>query len=241
MIDPLQRERLRVILVRTRNPLNIGSVARVMSNLGFAKLRLVEPWDPSFREARSAVGAAELLRRAKVFPSVAEAVADCSLVVGTSAMRGREAEQPLLTLTGAASKIRARLHRSNVAILFGSEKTGLSSEELDHCNLLLKIQTSTEHPSLNLAQAVAITLYELSRDTTKEASQRREPAGAAALERLTETLFESLQASGYVKKNAEAVSEAKLRRRIRRLELDEPDAEVWLGMMKKVLWKLKKP
>src|ERR1700761_4391683 len=85
-------DNLRVVLVATRNPLNVGAAARAMSNFGFLRLRLVNPFDPSFREARSAVGAPALLRDAEVFSSVAEAIADCSLVVGTTAVGTRQVE-----------------------------------------------------------------------------------------------------------------------------------------------------
>ena len=91
-------ERLCVVLVRTRNPLNIGAAARAMSNFGFSRLRLVNAYDVAFREARSAVGASELLATAEEYRSVAEAVADCALVVGTTAGRQRELEHPLWRL-----------------------------------------------------------------------------------------------------------------------------------------------
>src|SRR5215472_19244706 len=89
---------LAVVLVSTRNPLNIGAVARAMSNFGFSDLRVVNPYDLAFREARSAVGAAPLLAAARSFPSVAEAVADCTLVVGTTSVGHRELQHPLRRL-----------------------------------------------------------------------------------------------------------------------------------------------
>src|SRR5690348_17989877 len=91
-------DRLRVVLVNTRNPLNIGAAARAMSNFGFAHLRVVNPFELAFREARSAVGAAPLLIRAEEFQSVAEAVADCSLVVGTTALNRRDPQHPVRKL-----------------------------------------------------------------------------------------------------------------------------------------------
>jgi TrmH family RNA methyltransferase len=233
------RERLKVVLVRTRNPLNIGSVARVMSNFGFSELRLVNPYEPSFREARSAVGAEELLRRAKVFPSVAEAVGDCSMVIGTSAIRTRAVDVPVKTLEAGASQIRRRLRSQETAIVFGSEKTGLSTEDLSHCNLLVKIPTSEEHLSLNLAQAVALTLYEISRGTKAVAATSvSTKASAAELERITGVLLTALQASGYTKPNSEEATEQKVRRLVRRLQLDTEDAGNLLTMLRKIIWKL---
>ncbi len=240
MLTAAERERLRVVLVRTRNPLNIGAVARVMSNFGFLKLRLVRPFEPSFREARSAVGAAELLEKAEVFESVAEAVGDCELVVGTSAVRDRELEQRVSMLPEAANEIVAFLKTQNVAVMFGSEKTGLSSEDLSHCNLLLRIATREAHVSLNLAQAVAVSLYELGRETAARSPDESVPhASAGNLERITSTLFEALRDSGYVKGESEAATEQKARRLVKRMQLSDEDAQLWLGMLRKMLWKMR--
>ena len=93
-----QLDGLRVVLVRPRNPLNIGAVARAMSNFGSLHLRVVNPYDAGFREARSAVGAGEVLARAEVHGSEAEAVADCTLVVGTTSVGQRDLQQPLKRL-----------------------------------------------------------------------------------------------------------------------------------------------
>jgi TrmH family RNA methyltransferase len=134
-------EQLALVLVRTRNPLNIGAVARAMQNFGAHELRLVAPYEASFREARSAVGAGAVLREAREFASVAEAVADCRLVIGTTAARRRELEQPLVGLEQAAAPVRAALAQGRVAFLFGSEKHGLRREDLEHCHWLVRIAT----------------------------------------------------------------------------------------------------
>src|SRR6201986_5531251 len=102
-------DNLRVVLVSTRNPLNIGAAARAMSNFGALHLSLVNPYEPSFREARSAVGAADLLANAQVFATTGEAVADCTLVVGTTAVGAREMRHPLKYLEAGARAIRAQL------------------------------------------------------------------------------------------------------------------------------------
>ena len=156
-------DQLRVVLVRSRNPLNIGAAARAMSNFGFQHLRLVSPWEPSYLGARSAVGASQVLLQAEVFGHVAEAVADCSLVVGTSAVGERELHHPLRMLEQGADLIRHNLAAAPVALLFGSEKFGLSNEDLSHCHWLMRIPTRDEHISMNLGQAVAICLHELAR------------------------------------------------------------------------------
>jgi TrmH family RNA methyltransferase len=242
MQNPDERDRLRVVLVRTRNPLNIGAVARVMSNFGFLKLRLVQPWEPSFREAQSAVGAEELLQNAEVYESIAEATHDCSLVVGTSAVRNRELHQRVEHLPEAALEIRAALRAQNVALMFGSEKTGLSSDDLSHCNLLMNITTRAEHVSLNLAQAVAVSLYEVGREERRVAAVDTGEAKATAgnLERITSTLIEALTESGYVKGESSNATEQKVRRLVLRMQLNEEDAEVWLGMVRKILGRLRR-
>ena len=104
MPGPINPDRLCVILVSTRNPLNIGAAARAMCNFGFADLRLVQPYDLAFREARSAVGASSVLTDAKVFATVAEAVADCTLVIGTTAIGHRQLQHPLHILKDGAPR-----------------------------------------------------------------------------------------------------------------------------------------
>lgn len=242
-----QFERLRVVLVNTRNPLNIGAAARAMSNFGFAHLRVVNPFELAFREARSAVGAEPLLARAEEFQSVAEAVADCSLVVGTTALSRRNPPHKVRMLEEAARLIRKRLASNCVALLFGSEKRGLSNEDLSHCHWLLRIPTREAHRSMNLGQAVAVCLYELTR-AGKSAVQSEKSilAPAGDLERLTANLLEALYASGYLKSHpgeeaksrSAAPAEEKVRRLVRRLNLSEEDADLLLGMIRQILWKL---
>jgi TrmH family RNA methyltransferase len=239
---------LRVVLVATRNPLNLGAAARAMANFGFAGLRVVNPYELAFREARSAVGASELLARAEEFKSVSEAVADCSLVIGTTVATRRDLHHPLRDLPAAARLIRR--HRGRVALLFGSEKRGLSNADLSHCHWLLRIPTSAAQPSMNLAQAVAVCLYELSRmssphDQRPAKSNRRpmtsdqRPATSDANERLTGLLLDSLRASGYLKPRAGAETEEKIRRLLRRLGLTAEDAQLWLGIFHQIAWKLR--
>jgi len=229
-----------VVLVRSRNPLNIGAAARAMSNFGFRNLRLVTPWEPSYLGARSAVGASEVLLNAELFGSVAEAVADCGLVVGTSAVGERELQHPLRALRHGAETMRQELAAAPVALLFGSEKFGLSNEDLSHCHWLMRAPTRDEHRSMNLGQAVAVCLYELSRgEAVARPSRDQTPATAGELERFTQVLFEALSASGYVQPPGEAAAREKLRRMFCRLNLDKNDAELWLGMMRQILWKIK--
>lgn len=240
---PLASEfgRLRVVLVATRNPLNLGAAARAMSNFGVAHLRVVNPYQLAFREARSAVGAEAVLCQAEEYRSVAEAVADCSLVVGTTGGARRNLEQPLLRLREGALELHRQLQSGYVALLFGSEKRGLTNQDINHCHWLMRIPTRTEHLSMNLGQAVAVCLYEVVRgESAPPATDAPKPATAEQTERLTALLFEALSASGYVKPRTAASSEAKLRRLLRRLQLPGEDAETWLGMLRQIAWKLKR-
>lgn len=237
---PAGFERLCVVLVATRNPLNIGAAARAMSNFGFVRLRVVNPYEPSFREARSAVGASPLLERAEEFNSVADAVADCTLVVGATAATRRELQHPLHALAEGARLLRKRLTSARVALLFGQEKTGLRNEDLSHCHWLLRIPTRKEHPSMNLGQAVAICLYELARAAEpagRPESQKRATAGET--ERITALLFDLLKASGYLGRRPGPADAEKVRRLVRRLNLSAPDAATWLGMLRQIAWKIK--
>lgn len=238
---PTQLENLRVVLVRTRNPLNIGAAARAMSNFGALHLRAVTPYEKAFREAVSAIGAAPLLAKAEEHDGVDSAVRDCGLVVGTTAIGQRVLQHHIHSLEEAAKKIRKKLASGRVAILFGSEKTGLSNHDLSHCHWLLRIPTREDHRSMNLAQAVAVVVYELSRGTRKLDARSKLASAAADMEsanRITTVLLEALHASGYTHPRSSGVAEEKLRRMLRRFELSAADADVLLGMLRKILWKL---
>jgi TrmH family RNA methyltransferase len=213
-----------------------------MSNFGFTHLRLVNPYSVAFREARSAVHAEHVLKSAREYRSVAAAVTDCALVVGTTALGHRELQHPLRRLEYGARLIRQRLASSPAAILFGSEKFGLSNDDLSHCHCLMRIPTREEHSSMNLGQAVAICLYELLREPARAAKEpvRRRRAAAAELERLNELLLAALKKSGYVNPRTSASTENKVRRLVWRLDLSAEDAEIWLGMLRQVLWKLER-
>lgn len=230
-----------VVLVRPRNPLNIGAAARAMSNFGAHRLRLVNPYAPGFREARSAVGASELLENAEEYKAVAEAVADCALVVGTTAVRNRVLQQPVRRLDEhPGTAIRRQLQTERVALLFGSEKIGLTNKDLSHCHWLLNIPTKEQNISMNLGQAVAVCLYELARGPSLPSAVKDfEPATAGQTEQITEGLLESLRISGYVKPGTEVMFEKKARGLILRCKLEAYDAKLLLGMVRQIVWKLR--
>ncbi len=235
----LELDGLRIVLVATRNPLNIGAAARAMGNFGVRHLRVVNPYDPAYREARSAVGASAVLEKAEEFTSVADAIGDCMLTVGTTSGRDRELQQPLRNLKQGAALIRRELGRGPVALLFGSEKRGLANEDLSHCHWLLRIPTRQEHPAMNLGQAVAVCLYEIARDGGPVAlGKRSDSATSAETERMSTLLYEALCASGYF--DPSPTNQQKVRRLVRRLTLSPDDAELWLGMLRQMLWKMER-
>jgi tRNA/rRNA methyltransferase len=228
------------VLVNTRTPLNIGAAARAMSNFGCTDLRVVNPYEPSFREARSAVGASAILGSARDFASVADAVADCTLAVGTTSASRRQLQHTLRRLDEGAKIIRRRLRQGRVAILFGSEKRGLSNADLSHCQWLLRIPTREEHGSMNLGQAVATCLYELARGgKPAKAAEKIKAASAGSLELITTLLIETLRSSGYLEARSDPAADEKVRRLVRRMNLTATDAELWLGMLRQVAWKIK--
>jgi TrmH family RNA methyltransferase len=245
VLNQQQLDQVCVVLVRARNPNNIGAVARAMHDFGFRHLRVVNEYAVPFATARSAVDASEVLAGAVEFDSVAEAIADCTLVVGTTAVGERALLHPLHALSEAAVEIRNSLAREGrVALLFGSEKTGLSNDELSHCQWLLTIpmqeHEDVRHPSMNLGQAVAVCLYELVRQMGMHAGMSV-PAAAEAgeVERLTVLLTEVLEKTGYTRRHPANCDEAQIRRLVLRMGVAASDAPVWMGILRQMLWKLR--
>lgn len=237
MAFALRHEDCSIVLVRTRNPLNIGAVARAMVNFGFADLRLVQPFQPSWQEARSAVGASAVLASAREFPTLSDAVADCSLVLGTAAIARRKPLHPILSLPELGSELHTRLPSGRLAIVFGSEKSGLSNDDFSHCSALLHIPTQPAQESINLGQAVAICLYELARNTRPQAPPSPSvPATATSAdrERLAQALQRILHHSGYIKPGAAQSILYQLREMLQRLQLSAPDSHWILGMLARI-------
>ncbi len=240
---PAQQDRLAVVLVRARNPANIGAVARAMHDLGFSALRIVNEYPIPFAAAKSAVDASSVLAAAQESASVAEAVADCTLVFGTTAVGSRVLEHPLHTLASAVGLIQQTLAANpdaKVALLFGSEKTGLSNDELSHCNALLTIPMNTRnaerHLSMNLGQAAAVCLYAIAQAEVLAPATPAEPhASAAELERLTGLLTEVLNRSGYARRHPANMADARLRRLVRRMGNSPDDVAVWSGILRQFL------
>jgi tRNA/rRNA methyltransferase len=250
-----QRDRLDVVLVSPRNPLNIGAAARAMANFGFSRLTVVTPYAPHWREARSAIGAPELLQNAKETASLAEAVADGTLVAGTGTLTYRKPEQPVVSLPGLAPVVRRELVRGGrVVLVFGPEKHGLTREDLSYCHFLVEIPTDPRQPSMNLGQAVAVCLYELaSRAFLSEASapevataqaagkaeERSLAASAGDLELLAGVVEEAMLAADYSSSSMRAANRRDLRLLLRRLAPTKRDVRRILGLFRRIIWRLK--
>lgn len=243
------QDRVVVVLVRARNPSNIGASARAIHDLGFTRLRIVNEFPVPFAAAKAAVDASSVLQAAGEFVTLAEAVADCTLVLGTTAVGERVLEHPLHVLAEAAELIQSHLAGSKnerVALLFGSEKTGLSNDELSHCDALLTIPMNTRaadrHLSMNLGQAVAVCLYAIAQTgktvPASDAAGNQRAASAGDLERLTMLLREVLETSGYTRRNPANAREANLRRLVRRMALSATDAQVWTGVLRQMQYAL---
>lgn len=239
-------DRVVVVLVRARNPNNIGAAARAMHDFGFRHLRIVSEYAPPLETARSAVDAAGILTSAKTYTAVVEAITDCTLVMGTTAVGERALEHPLYALVDGATKIREEvaLPEGRVALLFGSEKTGLSNEELSYCHGLLTIpmhqQEQMRHPSMNLGQAVAVCLYELVRaEAVYVAKGIRDSARVEEVERFVELFRKVLEVSEYTRRHPANASEERVRRLVVRMGLQAADVPVWMGILRQMLWKIR--
>lgn len=217
-----------------------------MANFGFERLTVVAPYEPHWREAKSAVGAEDLLQNAKRVEGVAEAVSDCTLVAGTGTLDRRRPEQRLIQLPELAPLFHEELERGGrVALLFGPEKRGLTREDLSFCHLLVEIPTDPRQPSMNLGQAVAVCLYELSTRLTAIAPEpaKRHPkkwADSAQLELLAGVIEEAMAASNYSPAEMSTANRHDLRVLLRRLTLNERDARRMVGVVRKILWQLRK-
>jgi tRNA/rRNA methyltransferase len=252
LLAEAQRDRIDIVLVSPRNPLNIGAVARAMANFGFARLAVVAPFEAHWREAKSAVGVPELLKNARETATLAEAIAECTFVVGTGTLTYRKPEQPVIPLPALAPFVQEGIQRGGrVGLVFGPEKHGLTRDDLSYCHMLVEIPTNARQPSMNLGQAVAVCLYELTRALPNEnldsESERLQNAGAdrnaasGALDRLAEVVEQTMTAAGYSPRIMQAANRHDLRLLLRRLCWTEPDAKHALGVFRRILWRLAHP
>jgi tRNA (cytidine32/uridine32-2'-O)-methyltransferase len=239
-------DNIRIILVNTTHPGNIGAVARAMKNMGLSQLYLVKPKKYPDEEAVFRSGhAADLLDKAIVTETLDEALGDSGLIIGTSA-RERKIPWPLLNPREAAAKAVAESAQHTVSIVFGREDRGLTNEELQKCHLHLTIPTNDEYSSLNIAAAVQVVVYELRMlavgdglPSMKETvSDMREwdmpPANSQAMEMFYEHLEKVLVDIEFHDPQTPRQTMTRLRRMFNRLRLDEMELQMLRGILKAV-------
>lgn len=244
MLTSSQRDRIEVVLVSPRNPLNIGAAARAMANFGFQRLAVVAPYEEHWREAKSAVQAEDLLRSARKTQTLSEAIAGCTLVLGTVSLSRRKPEQPVVPLPALAPIISDELARGGrVALVFGSEKRGLTRDDLALCRLLVEIPTDPGQPSMNLGQAVAVCLYEIATRASDESPNpyppdTDPPSTARDLELLATVVEETMRAANYSPAAMRTANRYDVKLLLRRLALTGRDARRILGLFRRILWRL---
>ncbi len=235
----------RVVLVRPRNPLNIGAAARALANFGLTEMAVVAPFEPTWNEARtSAVGGETVIAEARSLPTLLEATADATLVLGTTTGSRRNLGREVLTLPELSAWLRRRKARGKAALVFGSEKTGLSNDDMTGCHALVRIPTAPDCPSMNLGQAVAVCLYELKRagviavPDAEIIAHQSEPANQQMIEHTFANIVQVLDASGYFHPGSRPAMLRKLRRTVLDFNLTCNDVRVLGGVLSQVAWKL---
>lgn len=226
---------IRVVLVETSHPGNIGAVARAMKNMGLEKLVLVRPKEFPHSEASArASGATDVLERATVVDTLEAGIADCGFIVATTA-RDRDQNIRVLDVREGAERLVAESARGPVALLFGNERTGLTNEELSLAHLLLRIPANPAYASLNLAMAVQLVTYEVYR--ARGAYHVSAPglvpfATAGEMERLYAHLAEVLEQVGFRDRTASGTHlMERIRRFLNRAELDQNEANILRGIL----------
>ena len=218
-----------------------------MANFSFSRLTVVAPYEAHWREARSAVGAPDLLERAREAASLQEAVADCTFVVGTGSRTHRKPDQPVLLLPDAAPAVAAQMDNAGrAALVFGPEKHGLTRDDLSWCHALIEIPTDPRQPSMNLGQAVAVCLYELARPSLPDGPQNQTPAKSPCstsenLDRLAGLIEETMIAAGYSPRAMQPANRHDLRVLIRRLAPSALDTRRMMGLFRRIVHRLRHP
>jgi tRNA (cytidine32/uridine32-2'-O)-methyltransferase len=231
---------VRIVLVNTSDCRNIGSAARAMKTMGLSQLVLVDPQEmPNGQAQALAAGATDVLANAKVVSSLDEAVADCGLVVGTSA-RSRTLPWPMLDPRECGEKLIAEAKNFPVALVFGRESSGLTNEELQLCHFHVQIPANPEYSSLNLAMAVQTLSYEirmhfLAQDNAQYSDNNEEEYPLVdETERMFEHFEKALQATNFIIPSHPGLVMTKLRRFINRARPDVKEVKMWRGILSSV-------
>jgi TrmH family RNA methyltransferase len=240
------KHNVRFVLVEPTEPGNIGASARAIKNMGFKNLALVNPPDDMAGEAdRLAHNAMDVLGSAKEYPSLAEAIAEASLVIGTSRRRGKRRGMALPVDEAAEKVFNTASRGGNVAVLFGRERVGLSAAETDECAFMINIPTDSRQPSLNLAQAVMVVAYELGkRQFEAPAPKGLKPlsthAGQAALSKRLTRILELL---GYTKMGDRTIARkilVTIKHFLGRAGLTEDELDMLKGICTRLVKRLEK-
>ncbi len=239
----MKKENIAIILVSPENPDNIGAVARAIKNMGFEDLRLVEPprsWRTKAK--KMAVSAEDILKKEKTCASLQDAIQDLGLVIGTTRRLGGH-RGTFLPFEQTIAKIRGGSYRQKIGIVFGRESKGLANEDSALCDHLVTIPTGPSYPSLNLAQAVLVTLFALSWGRgLKKAVPHERALNKKEIEVTIAHFEEALKALGYKEGGADLLPRIlrTLRGLIKRGGLLEPEAQMIKGLSRKIRQKILK-
>ncbi|KQN54884.1 tRNA (cytosine(32)/uridine(32)-2'-O)-methyltransferase TrmJ [Erwinia sp. Leaf53] len=231
-------QNIRIVLVETSHTGNMGSVARAMKTMGLTNLYLVNPLvKPDSQAIALAAGASDVIGDAKIVETLDDAIAGCSLVVGTSA-RSRSLPWPMLDPRECGLKSVAEGQQAPVALVFGRERTGLTNDELQKCHYHVAIAANPEYSSLNLAMAVQIIAYEV-RMAWLQAQEGEQVAAAEEspyplvddLERFYQHMEKMMLASGFIRENAPGQVMSKMRRLFTRARPERDELAILRGML----------
>lgn len=224
----------KIVLVRPRDPNNIGAVARAMKNFGFGDLAVVGVHPPNWNEVTSAVNATDVLASAQLFSTLSEAIADCNLVIGTTDHRRVEDKQTIFTPFDLSRELAIIDYK--LALVFGSEKHGLTKEDFSHCHRVMSIPTLPDCPSMNLGQAVAVCCYELIRNQaqTEILPRPAETATARATEEMVQQALEVLRQIDFVLPGNESNLTQRIRGSLLRLQPTKYDIEMLCGILSRI-------
>jgi tRNA/rRNA methyltransferase len=219
-----------ILLVRPKFHENIGSVARAMKNMGLSRLIVVNGCSPLHPNAyKLASGAEDILERAEEFSTLREAVSEMGCVVGTTSRGGKE-RRPFLTPGTLAKRLMPLSLKNSIGLVFGSEKEGLTNEELSLCQLYVRIPSMESFASLNLAQAVMVLCYELFQASSEIPKQVIQLAQAEQLERMLEHMEKTLIQIGFLDSNHPKRIIRVLRKLFGRSQMDEREVQILQGI-----------
>lgn len=239
MKGKMNLDSISILLVRPKFHENIGSVARAMKNMGLSRLIVVNGCSPLHPNAyKLASGAEDILERAEEFFTLREAISEMGCVVGTTSRGGKE-RHPLLTPETLAKKLIPLSLKNSIGLVFGSEKEGLTSDELFLCHLYVRIPSMESFPSLNLAQAVMVVCYELFQASLEIPKQLILLAQAEQLERMFEHMEKTLIQIGFLDSNHPKRIIRVLRKLFGRSQMDEREVQILQGIWSQMDWYLR--